>query len=312
MKKSDRIDFFIVKKCLNNCIFCSERFKLDNSELSLSEIKEILSYERERGARLVHFVGGEPTLHSKFPEILKIAKQLNYNVFIITNAIKFSSESFCKKTLPYLDEIMVSVHGHDKKTHGENTRNPDAFDLLSKGLDNLKKYFKGRLEATSAITVNNFRHLHEIARLIDGIGIKEYQCMSVVPEGEGSKNFLRISPSYAELSKELERVIKYCEKKGIKIRFSGIPMCILSDKYMYSHDLWEPFKVDNTEFDRQKKKEKIILWKEPGNVTRDFKIDIGRIKTKKCKNCAKKMICGGIYQKYYEEYGDEELIPFKE
>lgn len=305
MKADNRIDFYIVKKCPNRCIFCSEKLKLDGSELPLAKIKQILFKERKKGAQLVHLVGGEPTLHSRFPEALKLAKSLGYNIFIITNVIMFSSTEFCKKTLPYLDEIMVSIHGHNAKIHNANTRNPQSFKKLMAGLKNLKKYFKKRLEATSAITKINFHYLTEIAQLIDRFGIKEYQCMSVVPAGQGKTNFYSITPSLTELKPELERVIGFCESKDIKIRFSGLPMCILGEKYIYSHDLWEGFKIANT----LAHNDKIKLWKEPGENT-DFSIDIGRIKTAKCKKCGKFNICGGVYKKYYQRYGERELEPF--
>jgi MoaA/NifB/PqqE/SkfB family radical SAM enzyme len=305
MKTDNRIDFFIVKKCLNHCVFCSEKPKLTGSELPLSKIKKVLSEERKKGAQLVHLVGGEPTLHSQFPRVLKLTKSLGYNIFIITNVIMFSSAKFCEETLPYLDEIMVSIHGPNAKIHNANTQNPRAFKKVMAGLKNLKKYFKKRLEATSAITKINFRHLTEIAKLIDRFGIKEYQCMSVVPQGSGRTNFLTITPTLTELKPEINKVIDFCENKNIKIRFSGLPMCLLGKKYIYSHDLWEGFKITDT----LSGQDKIKLWKEPGANT-DFAIDIGRIKTAKCRKCLKSGICGGVYRIYYQKYGDKELNPF--
>ena len=304
---SKRIDFFITRKCLNRCVFCSERPKLDGSELTLAQAKRVLKQEREKGAELVHFVGGEPTIHPKFPEILKFAKSLGYNIFIITNVIMFSSKEFCEKSLPYLDEIMCSVHGHNAKIHNANTRNPKAFKKVLEGLENITERFTGRLEATTAITKWNYRYLTEIAKLINRFQIKEYQNMSVVPTGEGGQYFFEIAPTLIDLKPELRRAIKYCDNKKIKIRFSGIPMCILGNKYEYSYDLWEPFKIDNEEtWD-----DEIELWKEPGDMRKGFKIDLGRIKTTKCKKCAKRNICGGIYEKYYRKYGDFELRSFK-
>lgn len=302
MKHSRRADFFITKKCTNSCIFCSEKFKLDGSDLPFDKIKRVLKEQKKKGVELLHLVGGEPTLHPDFPAILKFAKALGFKIFIITNGVKFGSTEFCGQTLPWLDEIMVSLHGHDVKTHNANTRNPGSFKKILSSLKNLKKSFRGRLEATTAITNENYQDLDKIAALADRFGIKEYQCMSVVPAGEGDKNFFEIVPQYERLIPYLKKVINFCESKEITVRFSGIPMCILGEKYIYSHDLWENFKLEEDSG-------KIDLWQEPGRAD-DFEIDIGRIKTGKCRQCFKKEICGGIYEKYFQKYGEAELKPF--
>lgn len=303
MKHSRRADFFITKKCTNNCIFCSEKFKLDGSDLPFEKIKKVLKEQKKKGVGLLHLVGGEPTLHPDFPAILRFAKGLGFKIFIITNGAGFGSVEFCRQTLPWLDEIMVSVHGHNSKTHDNNTRSLGSFKKILSALKNLKKTFKGRLEATTAITNENYRDLDKIAALVHQFRIKEYQCMSVVPAGDGDKNFFDIVPKYEQLAPFLKKAIDFCESKEITIRFSGIPMCILGEKYIYSHDLWENFKL------AEEKGGEIDLWQEPGRAE-DFKIDIGRIKTGKCRRCFKKDICGGIYEKYFQKYGQAELEPF--
>ena len=306
MRHSQRIDYFIVKKCVNSCIFCSEKNKLDDSEIPFIEVQKVLLEEKKKGAQLVHFVGGEPTLHTNFYEILKYGKSLGYSIFIITNGIKFSEEAFAKKILPFLDEIMVSIHGHNEKIHTLCTNNPASFQCLVKGLENIKKYFKGRLEATTCVNKYNYCYLKEIAKLIHKFGIQEYQIMSIVPTGAGGENYYEINPRFEQIKPFIFKTIQFCEKEKIKIRFSGFPMCVLGPKYyIYSYDLWENFTIPKTTL----KSEPIELWKEPGKNLK-FKIKLGRIKTSKCKKCKLNDVCGGIYEKYFIKYGDKELTPF--
>lgn len=306
MTHSKRIDLMIIKKCINKCIFCSESLKFTGKEVLLNKVKKILIKERKNGAELVHLVGGEPTIHSQFSEIAKYAKFLGYRTFIITNGIMFSSLSFCEKVLPYIDEIMISVHGHDKKSHNLNTGNNLAYDSMISGLKNIKKMFKGRLEATTAMTIYNYKYLTEIAKLINKFGIKEYQCMTIVPTGKGGENFFSISPTLKDMAPEINRVIGYCDKEDITVRFSGVPMCILGANYLLSHDVWENFVLDD-KFGYGS----IELWKEPDKFSDSFKIDMDRVKTGKCSGCEKRLICGGIYRKYYNKYRDRELKAFK-
>jgi radical SAM protein with 4Fe4S-binding SPASM domain len=310
MQKSERVEYFIIKKCLNNCIFCSERDRFDGSEVHFKEIKRVLIRERKKGCQIVHFMGGEPTMHSRFREILIFAKTLGFLTHIITNGIKFSSIGFCKKTLPLLDEIMVSVHGHNTGLHNIHTRNRESFRSAKKGLSNINKYFKGRLCATSTITNLNLDYLDRIADFFSRYKkIREIQYIAIIPSGEGGRNFIKTTPRLRDLKKAVPRIARVCQERKINLRFAGVPMCILGRYYVLSHDLWEDFKIDNIETHN----DKLLLWKEPKYSGRgeDFEIDIGRIKTKKCARCNFKDICGGIYKKYYQEYGDHELQPFK-
>lgn len=308
MKRAERIEYFIVKKCLNNCIFCSESYKFDGTEEPIGKIKETLIEERKKGIQIVHFMGGEPTIHTKFDEILIFAKKLGFLTHIITNGIKFASLDFCKKILPYLDEIMISVHGPNETIHNFHTRNSNSFQMLKKGLENLNKYFDGRLLGTSTITKFNLNYLDKIALFFSQYKkIQEIQYISVIPSGEGKRNFIKITPTLLELKKIIPKIVKICEKSKITLRFAGVPMCILGEYYIFSHDLWEDFKISNSEIHN----DKLLLWKEPkSDQNKNFKIDIGRIKPKKCKKCKLNPVCGGIYKKYYQKYGDIELIPF--
>lgn len=274
---------------------------MDNSEVSLVKAKSILKNERKKGAEVVHLVGGEPTIHKNFLEIAEYAKRLGFTVFIITNGIKFADEKFARKASGVIDEIMVSVHGHTKSVHSKNTGNPAAYEKMIQGLGNLQKYFSGRLEATTAITKHNAEHLVSIAKLINSFGIKEYQCMTIVPAGNGGAHFLDVSPKLLDLQKEIDAVVEFCKSKSVSVRFSGIPLCILGDHYLLSHDLWETIQIDEQEGD-------IELWQEPGREN-SLLIDMGRMKTNKCNGCSYKGICGGIYKEYYKHFGDEELKP---
>lgn len=307
MYKLKRIEFFIIKKCINRCVFCSEKDKFDGTELKLEAVKKTLASQRRKGVGLVHFMGGEPTIHSQFPKILVLAKALGYRTYIITNGIKFADRKFCEAAAPYLDEVMVSVHGYNAQTHDANTRNPGSFVKMAAGLKNLADCPNVRLTATTSITRLNFRHLKKIVQFTSRFAIKENQFISIIPSGDGRRNFLDVIPRLSELRTPAAEAIALCEKSKTGAMFAGVPMCVLGKHFAHSSDLRGEFKVDNLASHDNKLK----LWKEPEIEQDDFRIDIGRIKTAKCGACAKAGVCGGLYQLYFARYGDAELKPFR-
>lgn len=306
MYKLKRMEFFIIKKCINKCVFCSEKDRFDGTELTVEAVKKTLVSQKKKGVRLVHFMGGEPAVHTQFPRILVLAKALGYRTYIITNGIKFAGKEFCKAAAPYLDEVMVSVHGHNAGTHNANTRNPASFAGMAAGLKNLAAFPQVRLTATTSITRLNFKRLEKIIEFTSGFGINENQFISIIPSGDGKRNFLSVIPRLSELRKVIGGVVARSAKRGGSVMFAGVPMCVLGRNYARSSDLRGEFKVDNLVSHDNKLK----LWKEPGLEQDNFRIDIGRIKTAKCGVCAKAEVCGGLYQLYYDRYGDAELKPF--
>lgn len=308
MGQAQRIDFFVISRCTNKCVFCSESYRMDGQEMAYEKIKDTLIRERAKGAELVQLTGGEPTIHSKFLKILKFAKQLGYRTFIITNGAMLSSEAFCKKVMPYLDEIMFSVHGQNEKIHDKITNNKGSFRKLLEGIKNTKKYYNGAIKATTCLNNINLPYLLDIAKLIDNFQIKDYQLMTVVPGGRGKENFYELTPGLSVLKERIKEIANFCKEHSIQLRFSGVPMCILGENYNLSYDIYEAMKIDN----KEKHNGIMELWREPGKYdSKEFRIDMGRVKTRKCNECAKNDICGGIYYLYYDKYGDKELKPFK-
>ncbi len=304
--ESRRVEYFIVNKCTNNCLFCSEHHKFDGTEIGMEKIENVLKSEKGKGAELIHFMGGEPTLHSQFFSALQKAKEMGFRTYIMTNGARFCYEKYCNKVLPLLDEISVSIHGSNSMVHDGQTRNKGSFDILVRGLKNICRDFKGELIVNTTLTNKNYTDLANIARLIERFGIRKWNLINVIPSGNAEENFFEIIPRLRHLRKPLKDLLEFIGSKNILLRISGIPLCLFNGKYEYSYDyLSTCFKLDNLEVHNNK----LNLWLEPGNT--NDKIDIGRIKPVKCKACRLNQFCGGIYYKYSLKYGTSEIKPIK-
>lgn len=84
------------------CFACARRHAETRQEMTLAEIETILSRldpDRDR----VRLMGGEPTLHSRYPQILKLLQDRGYTVTVFTNGISPA----LRETLPYLPEQIL-------------------------------------------------------------------------------------------------------------------------------------------------------------------------------------------------------------
>ncbi len=78
----------ITAACNLRCIGCRYgRDFMPGKSLPMSIIKPLLEDASEAGVRTVRLYGGEPLLHKDLPEIIRIAKGLQLNPYVTTNAI---------------------------------------------------------------------------------------------------------------------------------------------------------------------------------------------------------------------------------
>lgn len=301
-------DFLISYRCLNNCIFCSSYKPIKKfgafPPLGFRKIKEALKRKKLEGYDHINFTGGEPTIHPYFLESLRLAKNLGLKVFVGSNGIKWADKNFCNKALPLVDEISLSLHGHNSKIHNLHTNNKESFQKLKQGLININQHPQNVLLIINiVVTKYNIDYLEEIIKFISQFKkVKQITISNIAPEGQASINFLKIAVRLTDLAARVKTIFELCNQKGITVRFFGIPICLLGEYKIYSNDIiWEP----RLTLIRKKLKNNRIFLTE----IKDSLPTKGRIFTTKCQRCIYKDVCGGIFKKYYQQFGDQELNP---
>lgn len=120
--------------CNAHCPFCfaQEQTKTPVHFLSLEEVKGRISFIRDSGQSQVRLMGGEPTLHPKFEEIVDL---------VISNgmtAILFSNGYISETPLRYLENLpaekialLVNLNAHSPAPNSE-TQRLEIFSALNK------------------------------------------------------------------------------------------------------------------------------------------------------------------------------------
>lgn len=298
------LEFHISYQCPNNCYFCSEKaqlLKINQEFVPKGPVIEKLKKYRKKGFKEVTLTGGEPTLHPDFIQILKEAKNMGYTTLATSNGCCLSSKSFAKKVFPWLDKVCFSLHGFNAKMHNFHTKNPDSFSKVKKALSNMSEFGKDKFGMVNIIiTPYNIGFLEKIMFFASGYNcIKHVLFSAVAPEGEGLKNYQSLSVSLKRIQKKVPALAEVAKKKSLVLRFFGLPMCILGGFYRFSNDFY--WTARSTIELRQSGKSEFL------KVTRSYKPVRKRIKVYKCRNCAAKDVCGGVFKEYAERYGTEEL-----
>ena len=84
------LSIVITNFCNQNCSFCFARNEMAEAlkkEMSLDQFKLVLDKSQKAKIHVIYLLGGEPTLHSKFPQLLDIASKKILFIKIFTNGI---------------------------------------------------------------------------------------------------------------------------------------------------------------------------------------------------------------------------------
>ncbi|MBT3397717.1 radical SAM protein [archaeon] len=189
-------------RCNQNCKYC---YDVKNPcEISLDEIKKIISYISQNGTKSVIISGGEPLLREDIGEIMAEIKSKGLNVFLDTNGDFF---------LDRLNEIErnIDILGLplDGPSEEFSYRGKENFQNVIKILEHYKsKKERPKIRIGTVVTKENINLLEDIAKLIRNFEIdvwKIYQFMPTGPLATKNRAALEIDErSFLEAIKNLK------------------------------------------------------------------------------------------------------------
>jgi len=300
-----RVELYLGWSCVNDCIFCLEqenRKKFKQKIIGLEKIKNVLINERKDGANCVTFLGGEPTIQPHFFEAICLAKSLDYRVGITTNGFGFNSKSFCKKVIPFLDDIIISVHGHRFNIHDQITQRKGSFNQLKQSLTNLcESSFDGFLKTNTVINSFNYKHLLPLIKFIESFDIKSISLAALEPPTSKELKLLNkikiYIPKLQDLESYLFKALDYCDKHNLEVNVADIPFCCLGSHLLKSDYLYYDSRVKISK-DGIKHEMK----------SRPLR---SRKKLSQCQDCKFNKLCGGFFEGYFHVFGNKEIKPIK-
>lgn len=115
-----RVQVAITSECNLRCLDCyaSDAFGL-NRNMSLDEISVLAEQMDILGVHKVEIVGGEPSLHPNFIDVLKIFSKYNFSICLFTNGTTIGRK-LAKELFSCVSHIIIAIDGpqenHDKWT----------------------------------------------------------------------------------------------------------------------------------------------------------------------------------------------------
>ncbi len=302
-RRPERLEFHIEYGCDNRCAFCSESDRLArwrDHPVSAREITRTLRSHAAAGGRHVNLTGGEPTAHPAFAYALELARGLGLRTYVGTNGSRLADPTFAARVLPWLDELSLSLHGPDAARHDRLTGRPGSFDALVAAAGHARAHGRTSLMANVVATTRNVDDLAATLSRCADLGLRQVLISSVAPEG-------RALPAYGELAVPLARwktlapdLCSRAHALGLRARLFGLPLCALGEVRIKSNDLYfDPrVTVERAAGPRGSVRLCTITTRHPRR---------GRRRTRRCRGCHYRGVCGGVFGAYLDRFGDAEI-----
>lgn len=299
-----RLELHLTYTCPERCLFCSEEHRMQRFKrfpVTWGRVAKVLRTMAERGVQGVHLTGGEPTIHPRFIDVLKLSKKLGMRTSIGTIGTRLSKESFAREALPWLDEALFSLHGPNPEVHDRMAGREGSFERVTRAITlsrQLRPDF--RPFVNTVVTRHNIEALPDTVALAARLGAQLIVVSNTTPEGLGSDRFDELSVPLSQMARVLPTVP---ERAGDAVlRFFGVPLCLLGEHWALSNDLhWDPRVT--------------VEWEQvPGTVRfagiYSWTPDRKREHVEACRGCARSALCMGVYDQTARDHDVSALTPF--
>lgn len=217
----------LVTACNSRCIFCLDTDTPRGVYLPEDEVhRELVRGREQLRADKVILSGGEGSIHPKFIDFIRFAKDLGYSrIQTVTNGVMLSKRDFYNRAVDAgLGEITYSLHGHTPELHDRLTGTPGAFRKLMKGMVRALRENRIIVNVDVCINKQNVQHIDRIVELCLSVGVREFDLLHVIPQGVAFENREQLFYDPVEHLPRLQKVFRLNRHPGVVIWTNRFPV----------------------------------------------------------------------------------------
>jgi pyruvate-formate lyase-activating enzyme len=191
---------------------------------------------RRNGGSRIAFTGGEPTLRSDLPELIRAARKAGFKeIAVTTNGRMFADPQVADELLQAgLNRISFSLHSANQACHDRLSGVPGAFQQLSAGISGMKDLAARnsvdlKLHSVSLLVPETVAEIDRTIILAAELGATIHLVQPFI----ASRANLHVAQRYfvpqQELAEAVCRAGAAATRMGTRVKPFNIPYCLLSE-----------------------------------------------------------------------------------
>ena len=213
--------------CDNACIFCAQA-GVDLDPPALADPHAELAELREQHDEIT-FVGGEPALDPRLPELVGRARALGFSAIgLQTNGRRLAGDValFDALVTAGLNDLHLSIHAPTAEAHDYHTGRPGSFAAILELLGRARRAGL-TVVATTVITRSNLRELVKLPPLLKRHAVAGWLLEPVRPFGRAADGFARIVPRFGMAMPWACHGLEQARRHDLSAWIRGAPLCAL-------------------------------------------------------------------------------------
>jgi cyclic pyranopterin phosphate synthase len=218
-------NILITNHCLRNCTFCFARSRLGQGQkveeamfMSRADLRKIMDFLGRSGERNLRLLGGEPTLHPEFIEMVSEALERDFHVHLFTNAMMPKAVADFLGDLPQERiSLLCNVSPQAKVSAAEQEKVHYALSRLGQ-----------RAQVGITLTSPDFQY-DFLLDYIQQYNLRKRIRIGIAQPIVGTENAYLQTADYREAGRSIVAMAQECIKKDILIGFDcGMTLCMFS------------------------------------------------------------------------------------
>lgn len=232
-------------ECNNRCIFCLDSQTHDGEMRDAEDVKKQILDGRRKGASRLILSGGEPTIHPRYVDFIKLGRMAGYRrVQTVTNGRLFRYPEFLDKCLSAgLQEITFSIHGPNARIHDALVGVKGAYEEEMEGLRAALADGRPIINVDIVIMRGNIKTLPDMLEGLYAEGVREFDVLQVVPFGraftEGRDTLFYDLDAHAQY---VRAALEFSKRPDVHMWMNRFPPAHLEG---FEHLIQDPYKLND-------------------------------------------------------------------
>lgn len=223
----------INRACNLRCVWCYAKMtEFKGGDMTLETAEKSIALLKELGLKSVILIGGEPTVHPHFLQIVEMVRLAGMEAFLVTNAVKLANTAYLEKILKAgVSSVTVSFKAADQETFLHDT----GRDLFRASVQAVRNIVRSGVNHVVNITAceNLMRDFDTMIEAVKSTGTDKFSIDTGKPVFQDGKSSMEGMSDPREIAKFF--MVTYPKLETSGLRFSvkvAVPFCLFPRKFV--------------------------------------------------------------------------------